>query len=124
MSVVTCVILHCNYAEDYTELSDRDGRRDRRYKGVESLNEWLNSGGRDHGRLFFMNPHAGGTQTFSGAVFMGAFNYLDLDAFAEQIKTFPWDEPGQVQLFVREDEDETFWEYDLGLDSPDDSDDN
>lgn len=119
MSVVTCVILHCDYGEDYIEESGRDPSwRQRRYKGVERLNEWLNDPERNHGRLEFVNPHAGGTQIFTGAVFMGAFNYLDLDGLAGQIKAFPWDEPGRVQLFAREDEDDTFWEYDLNPETP------
>lgn len=118
MSEVTAIIFHCDYAEDYVELTGRDGQRDRRYRGVEHINEWLDAPEVENGRLEFMNPHAGGYQTFTGAVFMGAFNYLDLDGLAGQIKSFPWDEPGRVQLFVREEEDDTFWEYDLHPENP------
>lgn len=114
MSVVTHIILHVSYGEDYTELSGRDGgRRERRYTGVEHINEWLDDPERRLGTLRFVNPHAGGSQTFSGAVFLGAFNYLDLDGLAERVKCFAWEEPEKIQLFVREDEDDTFWEYDL-----------
>jgi hypothetical protein len=97
MSEVTNVILLCSYGEDYLELVERDGGPDRsrrRYKGVEAINLWLNSQGRG---------------------LLGSFNYLDLEGLAEQIKAFAWDEPENVQLFVKEEEDDTFWEYDLGL---------
>lgn len=115
MSVVTNIILHCSYGEDHSDISERDGGLTKRiYKGPDTINQWLNGQGRELGELVFMNPHAGGTQIFSGAIFMGAFNYLDLDGLAEQIKSFTWDEPNKVQLFVREDEDDVFWEYDLG----------
>jgi hypothetical protein len=118
LSVVTRIILHCSYAEHYTELVGTGGRaprHERRYDGVEKINAWLNHPDRDLGELRFVSPHAGGSQVFTGALFLGAFNYLDLDGLIKQVKAFPWEEPWAVQLWAREDEEDVFTEYDLEL---------
>jgi hypothetical protein len=120
MSDVTRVILHISYAEHYTELVESGGRaprHERRYKGVDAINAWLDAPERDHGTLRFVSPYAGGGQIFTGALFLGAFNYLDLYGLIEQVKAFPWEEPWAVQLWAREDEEDVFSEYDLELGS-------
>ncbi len=41
-------------------------------------------------------------------IFIGAFNYMDLDAFVAHLRSLPWDEydRDQVRLFVQKEHDE------------------
>jgi hypothetical protein len=39
-------------------------------------------------------------------VFAGAFNYLDLEEFANVLKSAPWDTPEEVVLLVQDEGDE------------------
>jgi hypothetical protein len=106
------LILHCSSDEVYVEQTDGDGNKVRRYKLIEQINQWLNSQGRNHGDLVYMNPHAGGERLFEGAIFMGAFNYLDIDGLMRMLKSLEWEDVEQVQLFARTDEDQIFEEVD------------
>lgn len=47
-----------------------------------------------------------------------AFNYLNLADLVRAIQEVDWDDPGSVQLFVQEQEEDRLREIDLGL--PDD----
>lgn len=56
-----------------------------------------------------------GTKALECEIFPGAFNYLDLDAMIYAIRTVPWDQPGSVQLFIQEQNEDRLREVDLGL---------
>jgi hypothetical protein len=111
-SPVINLILLCSKDEIYVEKAGVDGKTVRRYKHIERVNRWLNSQGRTHGKFHYMNPHAGGERPFEGAIFMGSFNYLDLDGLMRLLKSLVWEDSGQVQLFARTDEDYIFEEVD------------
>jgi hypothetical protein len=50
----------------------------------------------------------GGTKYLEADLYIGAFNYLDLPAFLEHLRSLPWSEPRSVQLFLRDQDDERF----------------
>ena len=50
----------------------------------------------------------GGSKMLETNIYVGAFNYLDLNAFISHIKTIKWKEPENVQLIVQGDNDEKF----------------
>lgn len=106
------LILHCSNDEIYVEQAGGDGKTVRCYKLIEQVNRWLNTNGRSHGELVYMNPHAGGERFFKGAIFMGAFNHLDLNGLMRLLKSLEWEDFEQVQLFARTDEDQIFEEVD------------
>jgi hypothetical protein len=41
-------------------------------------------------------------------VAIGAFNHLDLDALVKHLRTIDWPYPGDIQLIVREQEEDRF----------------
>ena len=45
----------------------------------------------------------------------GAFNYLNLPELVAAIREVKWDDPGSVQLFVQEQEQDRLTEVDLSL---------
>ncbi len=50
----------------------------------------------------------GGTKVMEANLWAGAFNNLDLSALREHLRTLPWEEPRYVQLFIKEQEDDTW----------------
>jgi hypothetical protein len=50
----------------------------------------------------------GGAKRLEANLYLGAFNYLDLRSLIEWIRTIPWMYPEQVQLIVKEEDDEVF----------------
>lgn len=44
----------------------------------------------------------GGTKFLETALYIGAFNHFPLEQFIEHLKKIKWDEPENVQLFVKE----------------------
>lgn len=59
-------------------------------------------------------PWYGGTKYLECNILIGAYNYLDLEAFLMFLrKEVNWEAPDLVQLFVKEQEDMTFRLIDL-----------
>ena len=50
----------------------------------------------------------GGSKYLECNIYVGAFNYLDLVRFLKHINSIQWDEPQDVQLFVKEQNDTRF----------------
>jgi hypothetical protein len=48
-------------------------------------------------------------------IYPGAFNHLELSDLIRAIREVDWDDPGSVQLFVEEQEQDRLMEVDLGL---------
>jgi hypothetical protein len=82
--------------------------------GVDLLNAALGKA-RLGGRLERMDKEAGGTKVMEAAIWLAAFNHLNLEAFVAMVKTVEWETPGEVSLFVKEQEDDVFREIDLGF---------
>lgn len=93
MSVVTNVILTVPCWE-------------RRGNVCERINEFFEpgSGFRNIGDA------AGGTKHLEADVLVGAFNYFDLGAFIDHLNTIRFENPENVCLFVKEQEDDRFIE--------------
>ena len=50
----------------------------------------------------------GGDQVFEANLFIGAFDWLELDNFVRHLISIKWEEPALVQLFVKEQNNATF----------------
>ncbi len=50
----------------------------------------------------------GGNKAFQSVVLMGAYNYLDMDAFLAYLRTLAWKQPEAAQLFVKGEWDECY----------------
>lgn len=55
----------------------------------------------------------GGSKNMECNVFIGAYNYLDLNSFISHLKSIKWEDPEIVQLFVLEDHEDMFKKIDL-----------
>jgi hypothetical protein len=55
-------------------------------------------------------PHGwyGGTKYLEAELYIGSFNYLDLDALLTHLSRMRWEEPDCIQLIVKEQEDDVF----------------
>lgn len=102
MSVVTNVVFK-------TSAGDR--------KRIAKLNEVFQSG-----QLFVscddeMLPRGwyAGSKMLECQIYPGAFNHLELGELIKAIREVDWDDPGGVQLFVQEQEEDHLREIDLGL---------
>jgi len=50
----------------------------------------------------------GGTKFMEARIYLGAFNYLDIQDFRNYLKTIAWQYPDLVQLIVQEQDDDKF----------------
>lgn len=69
------------------------------YPAVEALNTWLSE--RDKGELKRVDSFAGGRKAVQAAVFMGAFNFLDIPEFVAAVAAAPWGYRDGLALFVK-----------------------
>lgn len=107
MSVVTNVILYID------PLEDGDPDEGIMPKPIKAINEWLEDHGK--GSFGFIPPAAhcvGGHKALEVDLFLGAFNHLPLDKFLEAVFSQNWEYPANVQVFVKEQEDDKFTVYD------------
>lgn len=72
------------------------------------IKPWLLQHGQ-HGGLARVDHLAGGHKSMETNVYLGAFNYLPTRQFAVFVYELPWRNPGEVQLWVKEDDDTGFW---------------
>ena len=77
---------------------------------LSKINEYF---GETHG-LIRLKSHSlewdsyfGGDKGFEAFLFIGAFNYLSIDAFLAHLRLIKWNNPEGVQLFVKP-QDELF----------------
>jgi hypothetical protein len=56
-----------------------------------------------------------GSKMLECQIYPGAFNHLELSDLIRAIREVDWDDPGSVQLFVEEQEQDRLMEVDLGL---------
>jgi protein associated with RNAse G/E len=97
MSVVTNLILHIGILED---------EEDR----IKDVNEFWEDG---IGLVSFDSSDLprgwyGGTKMLEANLYVGAFNYLDLDEFITHLEKIRWEYPEEVQVIVKEQEDDLF----------------
>jgi len=74
---------------------------------------WLNSSTRGFAPLpASHSSYIGGTKAMECDVYLAAFNYLPLAAVVRAMHATRWNEPEQVQLFVKDEDDRRFTEID------------
>ena len=94
MSVVTNVIL----------ILDNESRE------ILHLNRWLKDNAQGVLALLPLGAE-GGTKYMECDVYLGAFNFLDVEGFVAAFQAVEYDDPETVQLFVRRQESDRFVEY-------------
>ncbi|MFT3825135.1 MAG: hypothetical protein QM731_14525 [Chitinophagaceae bacterium] len=57
----------------------------------------------------------GGSKFLETPLYVGAFNYFDLEPFIEHFKTIKWEEPEYVQVIVKEQEENKFKILDINI---------
>lgn len=105
MSIVTDLIL---ITGEYPAL-DENGN-DVTCPSVERLNAHLKQHDCHLGGLVQCDHMARWWKSMQCSMFIAAVNGLDLDAFIEQAGSIPWEFPGEVQVFMKEDGDSRFSE--------------
>jgi hypothetical protein len=53
---------------------------------------------------------AGGDKELEATIYLAAFNGFDLDRFLVAIRAVLWDDPEELQLFIKDEDDEHFSE--------------
>jgi hypothetical protein len=96
MSYVTNIILHLPICEE-EKIEEVNKFFDEKEKGLVSL---------DDGKL----PHGwyGGSKMLEANLYAGAFNYLSLEELMEYLRKIDWENPEEVQVMVKEQNDEVF----------------
>lgn len=90
------------------EYVEQDNGPDR-YPAVEFIDAWLAENHRG-GTLAYVGDRSNGGKALECEVWVGGFNYLDVQGLIEVVRAAPWDNPDCVQLFVKEQEDDLFTE--------------
>lgn len=103
MSRVTNVILHVSILED-EEFEDGPIIR------VVDLNRTLVLD-KLNTKFERVDQHAGGGKVFEAPVFMAAFNHCPTGIILSFVRRQPWAYPEDVQVFVKEEEDDGFKLY-------------
>lgn len=96
MSVVTTIIITCSILED-NDTEDV-------FPAIDFLNEYLASNNR--GTFKNITEHFGGNKYPQINIFGGAFNWLDMQEFANKLLQAPWFEPENVILLVNGEHDD------------------
>jgi hypothetical protein len=98
MSVVTDVIICLGLAE----AIDDEGTT----PPIAEINDYLRS--RNYGELARVDDFAGGNKAFQAAVWMGAFNHLNLSEFMNFVKSRNWQSRADVQILLKKEEENSF----------------
>lgn len=100
MSHVTGVILTISLLEE--------GEYDGDFPAIDAVNAWL--GLRAHGEIKRVDFFSGGKKAMQAAVFMGAFNYLNIKEFLSAVADAPWVNRDGLAIFVKDEHDERFFD--------------
>src|SRR5215813_13144839 len=98
MSRVTNVILTAHVGPH--------GDTDREIAAVNSYLRQTTGGG--GGQFIEVSGHAGGTKHMECRVYLSAFNHADTEIILRAVDQAPWRDREMVQVFVKEQEDDTF----------------
>jgi hypothetical protein len=76
---------------------------------IASVNDFLRQAERNGGGKFVeVSGHAGGTKHMECRVYLAVFNHADTEVILRAVDQAPWVEKEMVQVFVKEQEEETF----------------
>jgi len=98
MSQVTNVII--------TAHVGAGGDTDREIASVNNFLRGVEGGG--GGRFVEVSGHAGGTKYMECRVYLSAFNHADTEVILRAVEQAPWVDREMVQVFVKEQEEDTF----------------
>ena len=69
-----------------------------------------------NGRPFIdVDSASAGPKHLECRVFVGALNYIEESMFAEHLRSYRWQDPRDVRLFYKGEDDDAFVEYPLNL---------
>lgn len=107
MSWVTDVLLLFSLGEVY----DDEGQEIGEVIPLSNINAWLE----EHGwrNLDNLDGYVNTGKPMQSRVYGGAFNFLTIDEFIKVVKAQAWREPHNVQLLIKNEEDEKFTLYDI-----------
>jgi hypothetical protein len=98
--VLSLGIFDAHGAEKYDEHGTKMAEVNRFFEPVQGLTD-VDSSSLPRGWY-------GGSKMLEANLYVGAFNHLDLCRFITHLRSIKWEMPEQVQLFVKEQEDERF----------------
>jgi hypothetical protein len=75
---------------------------------IDSVNRFLREADESHGQFVEVSEYAGGTKHMECRVYLSAFNKLDTDTILRAIEQAAWPDKDMVQVFVKEQEEDTF----------------
>jgi hypothetical protein len=78
-------------------------------QNIGSVNDWLES--QKKGRLHLVDQYGGNSKGMECTVAIGAFNFLNADAFKAEVFRTAWAFPETVQLLIRKQDDDRFSMY-------------
>lgn len=121
MSWVTNVIIHYSVGEEWDEETDDEDEATLDYTGVSpcltSINNWLRERGwvalLDLGDFSGRGQSALERHAFECELWGAALNHLDIEAFLNCVRSQPWREPENVQVFIQDQMEERFTLYSL-----------
>lgn len=84
-----------------------DGGSDDKHPNVNILNAWLE---KRWGKLTQVNQLATNNsgKVMECDIFMGAFNYLDVEGFVAAFRAIPWEMPESAQLLMKTEQEKQF----------------
>lgn len=106
MSYVTNLILHMSILEEENEQETDT-------KIIEQVNKFFDEQGIRpliglHNTELLPGGWYGGQKYLECHVYVGAFNYLDLDGFLRHLQTVPFEEPEEVQVWIKDQHETSF----------------
>jgi hypothetical protein len=75
---------------------------------IDSVNKFLREVDENCGQFVDVSEYAGGTKHVECRVYLSAFNIIDTNTILRAIDRVPWRDKKMVQVFVKEQEEETF----------------
>jgi hypothetical protein len=107
MSWVTDVLLLFSLSELY----DNEEEEIEEVSPLIHINSWLQENGLR--TLDNLDRYVNTGKPMQSRVYGGAFNFLKIDQFIKVVKDQAWREPHNVQLLIKDEEDEKFTLYEM-----------
>jgi hypothetical protein len=108
MSWVTDVLLLTGLQEGF----DENFETLEEIPAIKAINVWLEQN--EFGTLDELHEHVlGGGKAMQALVYGGAFNFLRIEEFIRLVRAQPWQEPDNVQLLLKNEDEGRFRLYDF-----------
>lgn len=90
------------------EVHEKDDGTDE-LPALDRLNAWLQS--TEGGKLHLVDQHGTNSKAMECYVAVGAFNYLRREEFMQAFRGAGWEDPDEVQLMFKGQDDDVFSEH-------------